>query len=138
MSDESAFTDQMLALTRRLIDAIDQRNFEEYRRLSAEDLTSFEPESKGHLIEGMAFHEFFLSRPHRPGTTARSEIVGFTARPLGGDNSGAPAAAMVAYTRITQKHDADGSFRMSHANETRVYIRAGREWRQAHFHRTEC
>lgn len=126
--------DQLLRVTTQLLASIDARDLETYRALTAPDLTSFEPEAKGHRIDGLPFHEFFLSRPLRPGSSARSEILNFHARTLG------PNSAVACYTRITQKHDGDsGAFRLSHANETRVFTRASESapWRQSHFHRSE-
>lgn len=129
---------ELLAVTRRLVDAIDRRDYETYRALTSEDITSFEPEARGQRIDGLPFHEFFVGKPLRAGTTARSELIAFQARPLAAAGAGACRAAVACYTRITQKHDADGAFRLSHANETRVYERPeGGAWRQVHFHRSE-
>ncbi len=126
--------EQLVELTRRIVEAIDNRDYESYTRLTAPDLTAFEPEGKGAPIHGMPFHEFFLSRPNRPGTTVRSELINVHIRTIGPDAS--PSAAVATYTRITQKHDSDGAFRLIHANETRVYELRGNNWRQVHFHRT--
>lgn len=121
----------LLTTLTSLLAAIDTRDLETYRALTLDDLTSFEPEAKGHRIDGLPFHEFFLSKPLRPGSTARSEIINFHARPLG------DSAAVVCYTRITQKHDDSGAFRLAHADETRVFVKDAGRWRQAHFHRSE-
>jgi len=85
----------------------------------------------------MPFHEFFFDPKRGAGDRARSEIVGFRCRGLP-EGSSEPTAAVVCYTRIGQRHDASG-FRLSHANETRVYTRdeaALAGWRQVHFHRS--
>ncbi len=136
-SDTDSLSERLFALTRRILDAIDTRDWESYRALCAPDLTSFEPEARGHCIEGMAFHEFFFEPRRAQGDRARSEIIGFRARALP-EGDAAPVAAIVCYTRIAQRHDASG-FRISHANETRVYARddsAISGWRQVHFHRS--
>ncbi|MEC9373779.1 MAG: nuclear transport factor 2 family protein [Planctomycetota bacterium] len=131
---QPSIKEQLTALTHRIVESIDNRDYETYTQLTAPDLTAFEPEGKGAPIHGMPFHEFFLSRANRPGTTVRSELINIHIRTIGDESN--PPAAVATYTRITQKHDADGSFRLTHANETRVYERHNNNWRQIHFHRT--
>ena len=51
----------LLSLSQDLLDSIDQRNWERYTELCDASLTAFEPEAVGHLVEGMPFHEYYLS-----------------------------------------------------------------------------
>lgn len=118
-------------VTRRLLDAIDSRDFQTYAAMSDEKLFSFEPEGRGQPLHGLPFHEFFFSKQEESGVSVRSEIVGFHARAIGES----PAGAVVGYTRITQAHRPSAGFDIVHANETRVYERSGDEWKQVHFHR---
>ncbi len=127
---------ELLEITRTLLDRVDQRDAHAYGETCAPDLTAFEPEAKGQRIDGLEFHEFFLTKPNPNGTTVRSEMVSPHVRVINGAG-GEPAAGVVVYTRVTQKHRADGSFRLLHCNETRVYERRDGAWKHVHFHRSD-
>ena len=49
---------EIIDLTHELIESVVSSNWETYTRLCADDLTAFEPEGVGNVIEGMAFHKF--------------------------------------------------------------------------------
>ena len=51
---------ELLALSQQLLDSIDQQDWQTYTRLCDPTLTAFEPEAVGHLVAGMAFHEFYF------------------------------------------------------------------------------
>lgn len=126
-------TDEVLDLTRRLLDAVVAADWETYRTLVADDVTCFEPEARGQLVAGLPFHEFYFrlagGRPRVPAavtTTLASPVV----RMLGAD------VAVVAYVRLTQKLDASGSPVTSACEETRVWQRLDGAWKHVHFHRS--
>ena len=50
----------VLDATRRLLASIAAQDLAAYRRLCVSDLTSFEPEARGHCIVGLDFHEYYF------------------------------------------------------------------------------
>ena len=100
-----------------------------YQALCDPNLTCFEPEARGQLVEGMAFHKFYfdLSSDRTPKhTTITAPHVW-----LLGDNAG-----VVSYVRLTQRLDEAGSPVTSRFEETRVWQKQNGEWRHVHFHRS--
>ena len=127
MSNE--LTQEVLTLNARLLAAIVAGDWATYAELCDPTLSAFEPESRGHLVEGMAFHRFYFDLGGTPGphnTTMSSPHV----RLLGTD------VAVVSYVRLVQKLAADGSPVVTGAEETRVWQRQAGSWRHVHFHRT--
>jgi len=123
-------TEELLALSHRLLESIAAADWETYADLCDPSLSAFEPESLGHLVEGMEFHRFYFnlgasSAPHN--TTIASPHV----RIMG-------EAAVVSYVRIVQRCDADGKPVLSRCEETRVWQRIGGQWRHVHFHRSSA
>src|SRR5262249_21381722 len=96
-----AATEEILALNLRLLDSIAEGNWKTYEELCDPELTCFEPEARGHLVEGLKFHRFYFDLGAGSGprnTTITSPTVKFC-----GDD-----VAIVAYVRLTQKIAADG------------------------------
>ena len=121
-------TDELLALTQRLLDAIASGDWNTYRELCADDLTAFEPEAPGQLVEGLAFHRFYFDLG---GVRGRHQTTMCNPRVrLLGD------AAVVTYTRLIQKTGAQGEPVTVASTETRVWQRIEGAWRHVHFHRT--
>ena len=52
--------DTLLNLSRSLLDSIVEGNWQAYAELCDESLTCFEPEVRGHVVEGLAFHQFYF------------------------------------------------------------------------------
>src|SRR5436309_775568 len=94
-------TDELLALTQRLLDAIANRDWPTYEELCDPGLTAFEPEACGQLVEGLTFHRFYfgLDGPagHRQTTLAAPRVR------LMGD------VAVVTYARLNQQVGPDGA-----------------------------
>lgn len=119
---------ELLDLSRQLLESIANADWESYSRLCDPTLSAFEPESLGHLVEGMEFHRFYFERGGIEGahnTTLASPHV----RLLGN-------AAVVTYTRLTQRLDAQGSPILTQGQETRIWHRQDGVWRHVHFHRS--
>jgi len=129
----SAPTDEILALTRRLLDAVAAGDWQTYRGLVADDLTCFEPEARGQLVEGLAFHEFYFRLPRdpaRPPQPAMTTLASTVVRMLG------PDVALVAYVRLVQKLDDAGRPVTTSCEETRLWKRIDGGWKHVHFHRS--
>ncbi|HEX4129315.1 MAG TPA: DUF4440 domain-containing protein [Pirellulales bacterium] len=126
MSDH---TRELLDLNQRLLESIATGDWNVYAMLCDPSLTCFEPEARGHLVEGMAFHKFYfeLERSSAPRTTTMASPH---VRMLGS------AAAVVSYIRLTQTPDAGGAPVTTATNETRVWQRQGTTWKHVHFHRS--
>jgi calcium/calmodulin-dependent protein kinase (CaM kinase) II len=121
-------TDELLQLNQRLLDAIMAGDWTTYQELCAPDLTAFEPEACGQLVEGLAFHRFYFetaSRPDRGQVTMASPRVRWL-----GDT------AVVTYVRINQLETSAGVRSMAF-EETRIWHLTEAGWRHVHFHRSQ-
>ena len=108
---------ELLALSQKLLDAVASGDWKTYRTLVADDLTCFEPEARGQLVEGLAFHEYYFTLPSTPGQAPRpvrntmaSPVVRFLADDV----------ALVAYVRLTQVLDDAGRPVTKSCEETRL------------------
>ena len=102
----STATEEVLGLNRKLLATIAAGDWPAYRELVAPDITCFEPEAKGHLVEGLPFHEFYFKLAGdsaKPATPATMTIATPVVKILADD------VALVAYVRLVQKLDATGS-----------------------------
>jgi calcium/calmodulin-dependent protein kinase (CaM kinase) II len=124
-----AIESELLELNEALLDSIAAGDWERYSELCAADLTAFEPESRGHLVEGMEFHRFYFDLPRGEGPVSMTMSVP-QVRVL------APEAAIVCYARLTQRVGPDGAPVTSRSEETRVWQRIDGRWRHVHFHRS--
>lgn len=125
-----ATTKELLDLTQRLLDAIAGGDWATYDELCDPTLTAYEPEGRGHCIEGMQFHRFYfdLAQSGDPkNTTMASPKVR-----LMGD------VAIVIYERLIQLLNDSGAPVTAHFEETRVWQRQQGQWRHVHFHRSRC
>jgi hypothetical protein len=126
-SDESTASD-LIRLSQELLDSITSADWEAYEKLCHPSISAFEPESSGHLVEGLDFHRFYfdLGAGRGPVTTT---ITSPNVRVMGD-------AAVVSYVRLTQRCDADGKPVVSRCEETRVWQRIEGRWWHVHFHRS--
>lgn len=118
---------ELLQLSQRLLDSIEQGDWETYEALCDPSLSCFEPEARGHLVEGMEFHRFYFERPI---PSASTTICAPHVRMLG-DN-----AAVVSYVRLLQLVDHQGAPQTRRFEETRIWQRQPSGWRHVHFHRS--
>lgn len=123
-------SDAILNLNRSLLDSIVSGDWASYAELCDPTLTCFEPEARGHLVEGLEFHEFYFRGP----TSSAPKIVNTTmASPhvrMMGD------VALVCYTRLTQVYDASGGAVTKSVEETRLWQKIAGKWKHIHFHRS--
>ena len=153
----------LLFNTYRLLEAIDTGNWEVYQQLCDEAMSCFEPEAKGHLVQGMEFHRYFFDfHKKKPGASSATK-KGFLGIGPSSASDSLPAAidmptqsivsspiikflgdnvAIVSYIRLVQRveHSPDSSVPVPTTrsyNETRVWNLRGRDdWRVVHFHRS--
>ena len=121
--------DELLELNQRLLESIAGGDWETYEELCDPTLTAFEPEGRGHLIEGMAFHRFYFDLG--PAEGPRTTTMASPAVRLMGD------VAVVTYVRLVQSAARSGPT-TSHFEETRVWQMQQGRWRHVHFHRSRC
>ena len=119
---------ELLALSQTLLDAIDQQNWEKYTELCSPSLTAFEPESQGHLVEGMPFHKFYFDLP-RGRVTKRSTISAPRVDVFG-------ETAVITYVRLIQVKSGDEPVQEYACSETRIWTRQDNRWVHVHFHRS--
>jgi calcium/calmodulin-dependent protein kinase (CaM kinase) II len=121
-------TTELLTLTQHLLDAIAAGDWATYENLCVPDLTAFEPEACGQLVEGLAFHRFYFNLPNR-GQRRQATMTSPRVRVMGD-------VAIVAYVRVTQSAGPEGEARSAAFAETRVWRRQDGRWRHVHFHRS--
>ena len=120
---------ELLTLNQRLLESIFAADWATYEKLCDPSISCFEPEARGRLAEGMAFHKYYfdLGKPAKlPEVTMASPHV----RLLGED------AAVISYTRLVQKLDASGAPITTVFEETRVWQKQAGGWKHVHFHRS--
>jgi len=128
MATDSKLVEQLLDLNQRLLESIAAADWATYASLCHPSLSAFEPESLGHLVEGLDFHRFYFDLGAAQGpctTTMASPHVRIM-----GD------AAVVTYVRLTQRRDAEGKPVVTRCEETRVWQRIEGRWQHVHFHRS--
>uniref|UniRef100_A0A3B3ZCQ7 Calcium/calmodulin-dependent protein kinase II association-domain domain-containing protein n=1 Tax=Periophthalmus magnuspinnatus TaxID=409849 RepID=A0A3B3ZCQ7_9GOBI len=127
----SARKQDIIRVTEQLIEAISNGDFESYTKMCDPAVTAFEPEALGNLVEGLDFHRFYFenlwsknSKPvHTTILNPHIHLVG-------------EEAACIAYIRVTQFIDANGSPRTVQSEESRVWHRRDGKWQIVHFHRS--
>eukprot|EP00750_Incisomonas_marina_P033359 INCI9801.1.p1 GENE.INCI9801.1~~INCI9801.1.p1 ORF type:complete len:152 (-),score=8.32 INCI9801.1:110-565(-) len=119
----------LIELTKRLLNSISNRHFEEYERLCSDSLTAFEPEACGHLIHGLKFHQHYFDcpsgPPDHPPPKVNVTIVNPHVRLCGLE------VGVVSYVRVTQR-----GFQTTRSEETRVWQKIDGHWVHVHFHRS--
>lgn len=121
--------DELLALSTKLLQAIDARDWEAYAALCDPELTAYEPEAGGHLIVGLPFHKFYFDL-NNAGVKRQSTICSPHVQ------MSAPTCAVVTYVRLVQTCDREGKVAESAGSETRVWVKGPGGWKHTHFHRS--
>lgn len=120
--------EELLRLNQRLLDSIAAGDWPTYQELCDPDLTAFEPEALGQLVEGLEFHHFYFKLGGVRGpqqTTMAAPRVRFL-----GD------VAIVTYARLNQRRSESGAPVTAGFLETRVWQRQALRWKHIHFHRS--
>jgi Calcium/calmodulin dependent protein kinase II association domain len=125
-----ATAEELLRLNGRLLESIDQADWNTYQELSDPGLTAFEPEALGQLVDGLEFHRYyFFTRGAGSRSSQNTTMCGPRVRVMGD-------AAVITYVRLTQRLGADGLPLTIGSAETRVWQRQGGQWKHVHFHRS--
>jgi ketosteroid isomerase-like protein len=125
MSDRDA----LLNLNQSLLDSIVQGDWQAYTELCDASLTCFEPEARGQLVEGLAFHQFYFNMEKSGSKHVQTTMASPHVRVMGD-------TAVICYVRLTQVVDAAGVPITKAVEETRVWQRSGGSWKHVHFHRS--
>lgn len=122
---------EVIKLTEQLITSITSGDYEAYSKFVDPQVTCFEPEACGNLIEGMDFHKFYFDNVLAKNNKAiNTSILNPHVHLLGDD------AACIAYIRLTQYIDKTGMPHTQQSEETRVWQRKEGKWQNIHYHRS--
>lgn len=122
--------DELLELNQQLLESIAAGDWDTYQKLCDSTLTAFEPEARGHLIQGLEFHHFYFDLG--PSEGPRNTTMCSPKVRLMGD------VAVVSYVRLVQSLGEGGTPITSHSEETRVWQMQQGKWQHVHFHRSPC
>jgi ketosteroid isomerase-like protein len=125
----SESTAELLDLNQKLLVAIVTGDWATYVNLCDPAITCFEPEARGQLVSGMPFHQYYFPTAPVPNVKKNVTMCSTKVRVIGD-------AAILAYIRLTQYHDANGVAHTAAAEETRVWERQAGKWKHVHFHRS--
>ncbi len=123
-------TQEIIDLTYELIQSVVTADWKTYARLCADNITAFEPEAEGYLVQGMPFHKHYFDLS---GDSAGKNVTTTIASPVVHATSD---SACIAYIRVTQRLDGDGNFVTATKQETRVWHKLDGQWKHVHFHRS--
>ena len=119
---------ELLQLNLQLLESIATGDWAKYTQLCDPSISAFEPEARGELVEGLAFHKYYFDLPSSDSPKNTCMV-----RPhirLVGD------VAVISYVRLVPSLDANGAPRTSRCEETRVWQRKDGAWMHVHFHRS--
>ena len=123
---------EILKLNQETLTNVAAGDWQAYSAVCADDVSCFEAESEGHLVEGLPFHRYYFDLPGDSSQPAPAVNVTM-ARPhlrwLSDDS------VVVSYTRLTQKL-VNGAPVTARCCETRIWQKLGGSWKQVHVHRS--
>lgn len=128
--DNRSRKQEIIKLTEQLLTAIATSDFESYTKLVDPQLTCFEPETCGNLIEGLDFHRFYFDNASKCYKASNMCVLNPHVHVLGDD------AAVIAYTTLTQHLDKSGVPHSLQTEETRVWLKRDGKWQNIHSHRS--
>lgn len=129
---------EVINANQALLNSVASGDFATYESLCADDLTCFEPETRGLVIQGRAFHKFFFDFD--------------AAMSIGKDPSNLPIknismanphvrclgenAVVLSYTRLDQFVNGNQVPDTKSCSETRVWEKRDGKWVHVHFHKS--
>lgn len=131
----------VIELNQKLLNSIAAGDYDTYSSLCANDLTCFEPETKGVVVQGTSFHKYYFDLDKALSSTSTTEtsnlpiknisMAGLHSRVLNGDN-----VVVLAYTRLDQSLDGNNAPVSKTCTETRVWENRDGNWLHVHFHKS--
>ncbi|XP_043272667.1 calcium/calmodulin-dependent protein kinase type II alpha chain isoform X15 [Venturia canescens] len=124
---------EIIKMTEQLIESINTGDYEGYTKICDPQLTAFEPEALGNLVEGMDFHKFYFDNVLGKSSSCKAvntTILNPHVHLLGED------AACIAYVRLTQYVDKQGVAHTQQSEESRVWHKRDSKWQNVHSHRS--
>lgn len=132
----------VLATNQQLLNSIAAGDYDVYKNLCSEDLSCFEPESAGMLVEGLEFHKYYFdlgSKMQAMDNENKRTIIPKNitmsnphVRWLGQD------AVVVSYTRVDQSVTAEGVPVTQTMSETRIWEVKNSTMVHVHFHKSNA
>ena len=123
----------ILAINQAMLESVLQGDWSSYAAFCSDDVSCFEAETNGVLVEGLAFHRFYFadSDSDNSSTPARAQVT--MVRPhlrwLADD------IVVLSYTRLVQRQIGSEASTSS-CCETRIWQRRNQSWTQVHVHRS--
>jgi hypothetical protein len=121
-------THELVGITQELLNSIACADWNTYAKLCHSSLTAFEPEGRGHLIEGLPFHKHYFDLGAAK-TAPKNSISSPHVRVLGD-------IGIICYSRLTQTFDEQGKPITRVSEETRIWQKMDGKWMHIHFHRS--
>ena len=125
--------EQVIDANQRLLDSIASCDYETYEILCADDLTCFEPESNGMLVQGLEFHKYYFDLSgkmplpiFRTNITMSNPHVRFCGK----------HCAVISYTRVDQTLNAEQKPITKTVSETRIWEVRDDALVHVHFHKS--
>lgn len=124
----------ILRVTEQILDAINNGDFDTYTKFVDPNLTAFEPEALGNLVEGLEFHRFYFDNFSvlKQTKTSNVTILNPHVQLLGEE------AASIAYIRVIQSIDKQGLAHTQQTEETRIFQKKEGRWLNVHCHRSQA
>jgi len=124
----------ILAINQAMLESVLRGDWNSYAACCSDDVSCFEVETNGVLVEGLAFHRFYFADADADNSSCPPESAQVTmVRPhlrwLADD------VAVLSYTRLVQRQS-NGAFSTTSCCETRIWQRRNESWKQVHVHRS--
>lgn len=126
---------EILAINQSMLEGVLRGDWNSYAAHCSDDISCFEAETNGVLVEGKAFHRFYFADDDgsNTGSSAPPSAQVIMARPhvrwLSDD------VVVLSYTRLVQRLS-EGVFSTNSCCETRIWQRCDGRWQQVHVHRS--
>ncbi|XP_070545074.1 calcium/calmodulin-dependent protein kinase type II delta chain-like [Ptychodera flava] len=120
--------EEVIRATKEMLGAIDRRDFDAYCKMTVPHLSAFEPETRGHLVEGLDFHKYYSD--HYAVFDGPTTIVNPCVHLFGKD------VACIAYVRLRQRMVGTEAETVR-SEETRVLQKIDGHWKLIHLHRSK-
>mmetsp|Transcript_12085 Transcript_12085/g.13859 ORF Transcript_12085/g.13859 Transcript_12085/m.13859 type:complete len:143 (-) Transcript_12085:44-472(-) len=123
----------------KLLNSIAECDFDSYKQLCSVDMTCFEPESSGMLIEGIEFHKYYFDLYN--GSSTKTKPSSFNRYNISMSNphvrflAGSSDVAVISYVRVDQLMDGENPITKT-MSETRIWEMRDGKLVNVHFHKS--